>query len=144
MTIPNKLCLALVGSFFAAAMLAGLSLETIGWHALASIVALVVTFGLFVLGVFGGGDAKLTAAIALWLGPSLAFEFALLTGVLGGALTLAVLVFRANRHYLIAINAPWATRLLSADVGIPYGIALSGAAMIVMTQSIWFKLAIAL
>lgn len=143
MTIPNKVCLALVAAFFLAAGIAGLPLSTLGWHVVAALIALGITFLLFASGVFGGGDAKLTAAIVLWLGPTLAIDFALLAALLGGVLTVGFLVLRSFSTYTAAISSPWATRLLSSNVGIPYGIALSGAAMAVFAKSPWFLAAIA-
>lgn len=144
MTIPNKLCLALVAAFFVAAPLAGLPLITVGWHVLAALTALGFTFMLFAAGVFGGGDAKLTAAIVLWLGPALALDFIILAALFGGVLTAFLVTMRAFPTYTAAINSPWAARLLSQSVGIPYGIALSAAAMLVFSNSAWMARAIAL
>lgn len=144
MTIPNKLCLALVAAFFIAAPIAGMGLADVGFHVLAALVALGLTFLLFASGMFGGGDAKLTAGIVLWLGPSLALDFMLAAALLGGLLTTAMVLMRSMPTYTAAIQSPWAARLLSKDVGIPYGIALSSAAMIIFSQSPWFMAAIAL
>lgn len=144
MTIPNKLCLALIVAFFVAAPLAGLSVVMVGWHVLAALFALAITFMLFASGVFGGGDAKFTAAIVLWLGPTVSLDFALLAALFGGLLTAAILMVRSFPSYTVAIDAPWATRLLSREVGIPYGIALSAAAMLVFARSPWFLSAVAL
>ena len=143
MTIPNKLCLALVAAFFVAVPAAGMPLADAGWHVLAALAALAATFLLFASGVFGGGDAKLTAAIVLWLGPALALDFVLLVALFGGALTAILVTMRAFPTYTATINSPWAARLLSSEVGIPYGIALSTAAMLVFVQSPWFTAAIA-
>lgn len=144
MTIPNKLCLALVAAFFIAAPASGMALGMIGWHVLAAGLALGLTFILFASGVYGGGDAKLTVAIVLWLGPSLVIEFALLAALFGGVLTTFLVLMRSFPTYTASIQSQWASRLLSSEVGIPYGIALSGAAMIVFSQSPWFTAAIAL
>lgn len=144
MTIPNKLCLALVATFFVAAPVAGMSLETMGWHVLASLLALGLTFILFAGGVYGGGDAKLTAAVVLWLGPALAIEFALWSALFGGLLTTTLVLLRSFPYITASIYSPWAARLLSTEVGIPYGIALSSAAMLVFASSPWFAAAIAL
>jgi prepilin peptidase CpaA len=143
MTIPNKLCLALVAAFFAAVPFAELPIATVGWHVGAALIALAITFLLFASGVFGGGDAKLTTAIVLWLGPTLALDFALLAALFGGLLTAGLMTLRAFPSYTISVESSWATRLLSSNVGIPYGIALSAAAMIVFVQSPWFAAAIA-
>lgn len=144
MTIPNKLCLALIAAFFVAVPFAGMSLADVGFHVLAALIALGLTFLLFASGMFGGGDAKLTAAIVLWLGPGLAIEFALLAALFGGFLTAALVLMRSFPTYTAAIQSQWAARLLSIKVGIPYGIALSSAAMVLFSQSPWFAAAIAL
>jgi prepilin peptidase CpaA len=143
MTIPNRLCIALVAAFFPAALLSGMPLESIGWHVGCAVLALLVTMMLFASGVFGGGDAKLTAGIVLWLGPVLSLDFIILAALFGGALTAILVGMRQLPLYAMTEHMPWANRLLSKKVGIPYGIALSGAAMIVYSQSPWFAMAIA-
>lgn len=143
MTIPNKLCLALIAAFFLAVPFSDMSLVDVGMHSLAGLLALGVTFVLFAAGVFGGGDAKLTAALVLWLGPHLTMDFVLFSAIFGGALGLLVITLRVLPTYMIAFDSGWAMRLLSRDVGMPYGVALSGAAMVVFSQSPWFIAAIA-
>ena len=142
MTIPNKLCLALIATFFVAAPVAGMSLDMIGWHLLAAVLALGLTFILFASGVYGGGDAKLTVAIVLWLGPSLAIEFALWAALFGGLLTASLVLLRSFPYVTASIYSPWAARLLSSEIGVPYGIALSSAAMLVFASSPWFAAAV--
>src|ERR1700722_7617575 len=70
MTIPNRLCVALVVGYFIMACLFGLPMHAVLFNISCGAVVLAVTFGLFSLGWIGGGDAKLAAAIALWLGES--------------------------------------------------------------------------
>ncbi len=144
MTIPNRLCLALVAAFFLAVPFADMAPMMVGVHVLTAAGTLVLTFILFASGVFGGGDAKLTAAIMLWLGPSLALDFAILTALFGGALTIGLVMMRTDQFQIAAARVPWAARLLSPEIGIPYGIALSAAAMVVFTSSPWFARAVAL
>ena len=67
-TIPNFLSLALLALFAVFAVAAHLSLPAIGWHLLAGFAGLFIGFALFALGWIGGGDAKLFAAVTLWLG----------------------------------------------------------------------------
>ncbi|HEY5084239.1 MAG TPA: prepilin peptidase, partial [Rhizomicrobium sp.] len=67
-TIPNFLSAALLAVFAVFAFAAGLGFAAIGWHLAAGLVGLFVGFTLFALGYIGGGDAKLFAAVALWLG----------------------------------------------------------------------------
>ena len=143
MTIPNKLCLALVAAFFIAVPLSGMSLETMGWHVATAMLALAVTFSLFAAGVMGGGDAKLTAAVLLWLGPGLALDYLVVSAMFGGILTLGILMMRGPATAIATAHIPWATRLMADETGIPYGIALSSAAILVFPQSAWFQAAIA-
>ena len=58
-------------------------------HALCGAAMLVFTFALFNLGWIGGGDAKLAAATALWLGWTPLADYGLASALAGGALTLA-------------------------------------------------------
>lgn len=62
--------------------------------ALAGIV-LLGGFGLFMLRLIGGGDAKLAAAVTLWAGPDNLFLFLIAAGLAGGLLAAAVLLWRA-------------------------------------------------
>src|SRR3954454_24121641 len=68
MTISNRVSLILAGSFFALAIWSGMPLGQIGMHVAAGLAVLVVTFTFFTRGWIGGGDAKLAAATALWVG----------------------------------------------------------------------------
>src|SRR5664280_1832538 len=73
MTISNRLSLALAGGFFLLALVTGMSLAAVGMHLAAGALVLVISVGFFSMGWIGGGDAKLAAATALWLG----FDFLL-------------------------------------------------------------------
>src|SRR5437764_15354703 len=67
-TIRNSLVLALALAYAALAPLAGFAAAEIGWSAAVALAVLLVSFVLFALGWFGGGDAKLAAVTALWVG----------------------------------------------------------------------------
>ena len=94
MTIPNKITLALLASFAVFAPLAGMGLETALWHIGVAIAVLVIGFGLFSIGVMGDGDAKLLAASALWFGTVFTLPYLLAASVLGGLLTLFIVIAR--------------------------------------------------
>ena len=68
MTISNRVSLILVGGFFALAFWSGMSPNDVLSHVGAAFAVLAVTFVFFARGWIGGGDAKLAAATALWLG----------------------------------------------------------------------------
>src|SRR5262245_8252334 len=111
MRITNRLVLLAVVAFFPVALVAGLSLETIGWHVLGGVVVLAVTFGLFAMGWIGGGDAKLIAAIAMWFGPMGMVPYLLYASVLGGTLTLVLLSARRLPLPLQLKQVVWIDRL---------------------------------
>ncbi len=130
MKIPNRISVVLVGCFFLAALAAGLSLETIGYHILTAAAVLAATFALFAFGKLGGGDAKLMATGALWMGPPLIILFLAHLAVFGGLLALLILFYR---KFLPAHSLPlpgWAQRLHVSGTGIPYGIAIAASGLL--------------
>lgn len=143
MTIPNKLALTLVAGFAAMAAMAGLSLDAVLMHAAAGGLMLVVTFAMFAFGWIGGGDAKLAAATALWLGFGVLLDYLLIAAVAGGFMTLGLLAMRQMPLPRFAIRWGWLTHLHDHRTGVPYGIALAGAALAVYPQSELFAVALA-
>ncbi len=94
MTISNRVTLILVGGFVALALCSGMSLHDMLIHAGAAAAVLSVTFVFFARGWIGGGDAKLAAATALWLGFDHLLAYLLYASIFGGILTLAMIRFR--------------------------------------------------
>src|SRR5258707_3780319 len=90
MTISNRVSLILVGGFFALAAIGGMSAADMLSHLAAGCVVLVAGFGLFARGVIGGGDAKLAAATALWLGFEQLLPYLLYASLVGGAVGVAL------------------------------------------------------
>ena len=139
MTISNKVSLALVGGFFMLALAAGMGPSELGMHVAAGCVVLVVAFIFFARGWVGGGDAKLAAATSLWFGFDQLLPYLLDAALLGGALTLLVINFR-----LVPLPNPigqwaWVERLHRKGGGVPYGIALAAAALLVYPDTLWMK-----
>jgi prepilin peptidase CpaA len=138
MTIPNRVSLLLVAGFVPVALMAGLSAPDILLHFATGTVVLTVAFGLFAMGWIGGGDAKLAAAVALWFGFGNVVEYLLLAAVAGGALTLAILMLRSVPLPAFALSWTWLNRLHDPKGGVPYGIALAAAAVMVYpTSPLW-------
>ncbi|OED00055.1 prepilin peptidase [Rhizobium sp. YK2] len=125
MTIPNRVSLILLGAFAALAPLLGLPLFEVGMHVGAAAIVFCCCFILFAMNVMGGGDAKLLAVSALWFGfdPSL-LAFLLYVSLLGGALTVVVLLLRSQSDVIVAIGLPLPNSLLGAEK-IPYGVAIA-------------------
>ena len=137
MTISNRVSLLLVGSFFALAFAWHMPLAEIGMHLGASAAVLVVAFIFFARGWIGGGDAKLAAATALWLGFDQLPDYVVFASLFGGVLTFAILRFRAVPLPRMLAGQEWAQRLHRMDNGIPYGIALALAALIIYPHTPW-------
>ena len=124
MTIPNWITLVLIAAFVPAALIAGLGWADIGWHLLAGVVALLAGMGMFALRWLGGGDAKIMAALILWLGPAAVLPFLLWTAIAGGALALILLTARSRLPALAGIGPAWVGRLMEPKGDIPYGVAI--------------------
>jgi prepilin peptidase CpaA len=139
MTISNRVSLILAGSFFVLAIWSGMPFATIGMHVAAGLVVLVVTFVFFARGWIGGGDAKLAAATALWLGFEQLLNYLTIASVLGGVLTLLIMRFRLMPLPALLANQEWAKRLHRMDAGVPYGIALALAALWVYSDTAFMK-----
>jgi prepilin peptidase CpaA len=139
MTIPNRVSLIMVGGFLLLAVASGMPLEQIATHFGAGLLVLVVAFGFFARGWIGGGDAKLAAATALWFGFDHLMIYLLYGSLLGGALTLILLQFRAIPMPRLLLGQQWAERLHEPNGGVPYGIALAAAALIVYPSTAWMQ-----
>ena len=137
MTISNRLSLALAGSFFLLALISGMGLAVVGMHLAAAALVLVVAFIFFSRGWIGGGDAKLVAATALWFGFGHLLDYLIWASLLGGALTLLLLQFRRFNLPEVLARQKWIERLHDAGAGVPYGIALAAAALLVYPNTPW-------
>jgi prepilin peptidase CpaA len=138
MTIPNRVSLALIAAFVLIA-----PFTTLGWygfasHIIAGLVMLCVGIFMFARGWLGGGDAKLLAAAALWLGFEHLLGYIVLVAMAGGGLALAILLYRSVPAPIWATAQPWAMRLHDRRGGIPYGIALAAAALWIYPSTLWF------
>jgi prepilin peptidase CpaA len=139
MTISNRVSLLLIAGFFALALVTGMNASEVLSHVGAGLLVLAVTFVFFARGWIGGGDAKLAAATALWLGFDHLMPYLLYASILGGALTLLLLQFRNLPMPLFLIGREWAERLHHKQGGVPYGIALAASALLVYPETGWLK-----
>jgi prepilin peptidase CpaA len=138
-TIPNRIQLAIIAAFTVFVLFADLTAGQLGSHLLAGFIGLVVGFTLFGLGYVGGGDAKLFACAALWLGLGNLLEYSLTASLFGGFLTLALLMLRQSPLPPIALNQAWIVRLHDSRSGIPYGVALAIAALVLLPHADIFR-----
>ena len=124
-TIPNKLPVSIALLYPAYVIGTPMPVDWLGALVVAGIV-LLIGFGLFACKAFGGGDAKLMAATALWVGPTMLFDYVFITALAGGVIAGAMwLQHRLSRavslsHVLVTSD--------EEDFGkrpMPYGVALA-------------------
>ncbi len=142
MTISNRVSIALVVIFCGLAYASGMPLAEFGLHLSCGFAVLICTFALFAFGWIGGGDAKLCAATALWVGWDHLADYSLLTALLGGGLTLFFLQLRKWPLPQWLYAQQWVARLHDRDNGVPYGIALAIAGLMIYPDTgIWLSAA---
>jgi prepilin peptidase CpaA len=135
-TIPNWISGLLILGFLPAALSLGLPLPTIGLHLGVGVAALVIGMAMFALNWIGGGDAKLFAASALWLGWSASMDYLLITAVAGGILTFALLGLRSPLVRPYVLSGPgWVGRLAEPKGDLPYGVAIAVGALVAFPGS---------
>jgi prepilin peptidase CpaA len=137
MTISNRITLMLAVGFAAAAAFSGMPMHGVLVHVGAAALVLTVAFVFFARGWIGAGDAKLAAATALWFGFDHLLDYALYASVFGGILTYGMLRFRVIPLPPVLAAYDWAKRLHRSDSGVPYGIALAAAALMIYPDTIW-------
>jgi prepilin peptidase CpaA len=138
MTIPNRISIVLVAIFLIAAPLTGMSWEQFFVHLGTGFGVLAIGITLFAFGFVGGGDAKLLAAASLWIGFNDLGQYMFAVVLLGGLLSVLLLMYRGMLPPSWLLNQQWALRLHNKNEGIPYGLALSGAALWIFPVTGWF------
>jgi prepilin peptidase CpaA len=101
---------------------AGLSAIDVAWQLGVALLAFAILAAFFALRWMGGGDVKLLTALALWVEPAMFLNLVIAMALIGGVLTLAFgawHVARRQRHRL----------------AIPYGVAIAGAALLVLADA---------
>ena len=83
----------------------------IGYHTATGMVALIVCFVLFCFNLFGGGDAKIFAASALWIGHHDILHYFIAVTAAGGLLSIFIYLFRANICYPLILKVKWLSSL---------------------------------
>lgn len=134
-TIPNWLSLAAIALFFPVAFAAHMPLPAFEASAAVGGIALVLGVVMFALGWIGGGDAKLFAACALWLGWPAVLPFMIWTSIAGGGLAVSLLWSRKLAVGYPAMGPAWFGRLMQPGGDVPYGLAIAVGALIAFPSS---------
>lgn len=137
--IPNALTAGLVVLFAIHAFIRPLPFAALGGHVAVGVAIFAAAAILYRFGMIGGGDVKLLAAIGLWAGPNLFLAHLFLTSLAAVLLLLVILLTRrlyfaalASVPRLDAIPIP---PVLQQGAGIPYGVAIVAAAMLLNIPS---------
>lgn len=142
MTIPNRISFILLLSFTVVAPLSGMDWQSFAMSFVAAATVFLGCFALFAANVMGGGDAKLLTAAAVWFGFNTALvEFLLAVTLVGGVLTLGILLLRSRSQEIMAIGIPIPDSLLVAKK-IPYGIGIAIAGLLTYGEAPLVKAAI--
>jgi prepilin peptidase CpaA len=129
--IPNNLVIGVVVCFviFAAAKA---SWVFVGWSLAAAACTFAVAVALFAFGLFGGGDTKLTAAMALWTQFHDLPRFLVVMTLFGGILGVVWMIRRRRRRPAApdaaAVAAPNMTspqHIPAMPNKLPYGVAIA-------------------
>ncbi|MCY7271626.1 MAG: prepilin peptidase [Sphingomonas bacterium] len=95
--------------------------------AVAVFAMLAVTF---YIGMMGGGDVKLAAALALWFSPGSTVRFLVIMSIAGGLLTVVILILHRLKPGQIK-NSDGETH---KKPEVPYGVAIAFGALWILAQ----------
>lgn len=134
MEIPNRISILLALTFLPAALLCGLTAPAIAAHLVFGAMAFAGAYALFHFGLLGGGDAKIIAASAPWIGLAGAPTYLAWTAAAGGVLALCALAARSvfSPH---ANQPAFLQRLLDKKCGVPYAVALAVGGLAALPHS---------
>ncbi len=140
--IPNSVVVGTAALFLPAALVTGMPLWIMSLHVATAAVLLVLGFGLFSFGVVGGGDAKMMAAVGLWLGFPCSILFITFSALAGGLLAAAM-----GLWFLVTmeggVHSTWFDKAVSPlKPSVPYGFALAAGAILATPFSWWMRAAI--
>lgn len=129
--IPNWTVLGLVGLYIILAV-TGMA-PTDPWSGVAAAaISLPLTYGLYHFRVLGAGDAKLFSAAALFAGLAQLLPFALITGLLGGALAIGFMIVDPKQ---VMRGLTSGARAASPSKGVPYAIPIIAGALVIATAT---------
>lgn len=102
-------------------------------------ISAILLFGfttLFALGHIGGGDVKLIAATSLWAGPTLIIEFLLGMALVGGLLSLLIIikskVWGDTTPIILTQNSE--SHSAATQFPMPYGVAVAAGGLIIVQR----------
>lgn len=129
--IPNRLVLVMALAAPPVGWLLGLDFPVLS-AVITGAATLAVTWAMFEMGWLGGGDAKLAAATALWIGPAGMTVFVIATALFGAILAVALLCLSRWELGRGAFGARWQARLAAEAISVPYALAMAPGGAVAM------------
>ncbi len=139
MRIPNWLTGTMILAFFVMALIAGMPWQIMLWHVLAGVLVLAVGMLLFFTIKFGGGDAKMLAAGALWVGWQGLVPFIFYTALSGGVLAIVAMIWVYLKLSHGESETGWVKKMFSRKIDVPYGLAIAGGGILAFPQTWWLQ-----
>jgi prepilin peptidase CpaA len=126
--IRNEICIAIAALFIPFAF--SLTGHELLLHGIAGLIIFVVTAGMFFARLFGGGDAKLLAALALWYPLSGLPAFLMTMALAGGVVAIIAIILKKTKipERMRGPEDGWLAALARGETIVPYGIAIAFAA----------------
>lgn len=129
--IPNGLTASLAAAFVPVALVFGHHVDWLS-HLGAGLAVFAGAAILFALGIMGGGDVKLLAAVAVWTGLRQLLPFLMLTMMIGGLFALVMLLLRAPTAQLAFLAAlKRLPAFAEGKIRLPYGIPIAAAGILI-------------
>lgn len=133
--IPNWQPLIITALFVPAYFLAPELFHKFGFHVAAFVAMFVVTYGLFLRGFVGGGDAKLVTALALWVGLQGLMAFMFYMAIFGGVLGGFALYLRNKKPFKKPTRGGWVETAQKGGNALPYGVAITFGAWMALLHT---------
>ena len=149
--IPNTVSIVLIGAFIASFAISGLGWDVLQNHLIAGFGMLIIGMILWfddypteysVGGYLGGGDVKLLAAAAFWLGWPVFGHALIYITLCGGLLAIGFLAARLFARLFPRLSLtfkPLAKLAAEEKPPLPYGVAIAVGAVYVFPQSALFQ-----
>lgn len=129
--IPNWISAAAAALFLPAALLSGFGLQGLAVHYGTGLLIFAVGALLFWRGILGGGDVKLLACAAVWVGWHWLPAYLLAVSLIGGLLALVAFILKRFKHLPAFLQSlPWLAPAQGDGQPIPYAVAIGGAALL--------------
>jgi len=138
--IPNWISIVMVCAYPAAALAVGASPQIILEGLLIGVSVLAVGLALYAGKIIGGGDAKLFAATAPWIGISALGVFLFYTAIAGLVLFFVLRMFRKLPILPVYAHAPWLIQLHQRKKDLPYAVAIAAGGLLSFSQTPLFQL----